>query len=55
MTLPEALARITVLEAELSRTKAQLRKAYSDRADIHARLRRITSPFPQNTSSPRPQ
>jgi uncharacterized small protein (DUF1192 family) len=43
MTLPEALARITVLEAELSRTKAQLRKAYSDRAEIHARLRILTS------------
>lgn len=67
MTLPEALARITFLEAELKRARNQLQKAYKDRADIHARLRRITSSSslpinhppltinsPQNTSSPPP-
>lgn len=47
-------ARITVLEAELARVKTQLRKTYSDRAEIHSRLRRITAAFPQNTSSQPP-
>jgi hypothetical protein len=42
MTLPEALARITVLESELKRVKNQRNKAWCDRAEIHARLRAMT-------------
>ena len=43
MTLAEALARITVLEAELARVKNQRNKAWRDRAEIHARLRNLTT------------
>jgi uncharacterized protein with von Willebrand factor type A (vWA) domain len=48
-------SRIQALEIELARVKSQRNKAWRDRAEIHASLRRITSPFPQNTSSPRPR
>lgn len=46
-------ARVRVLETDLSRTKSQLRKAYIDRADLHARLRAITRhPEPSEKTAP---
>ncbi len=50
------------LKTELARVTSQRNKAWRDRADLHAQLRRITSstshsalltsPFPQKTASP---
>lgn len=35
--------RIELLEADLKRVTAQRNKAWKDRAEIHARLRKLTS------------
>ena len=43
MTLDQLQAENRQLKAELARLRAQLQKAYKARADIHARLRSLTS------------
>lgn len=52
MATPDELTRLRSenqqLAAELARARAQLRKAYADRADIHARLRSATR-FPASS------